>query len=252
MTKTDYFCVLDPDDFWIDEYKIQKALDFLEKNKEYTIYVTDTMLQHPDGRREKYIKRKRVTDSDFQGFLNKKAALGCTLGSVYRNVIFKNGLPEKMTVPISETSYKTFRGDAFRNAVHLHEGKAHCVPFEDAVYRVTEEGLWMGSSKFSQGILTASLNRDLWLYYDKKYPQFLLKSYLAFNSVKDLLADELLKADNNALPPEVKTAVSLYRLYKENMPIIEEMFQKQIPLRYKIRRHICRAIGAKLKKKGLV
>ena len=26
-TKTKYFCVLDPDDYWIDKYKIQKALD---------------------------------------------------------------------------------------------------------------------------------------------------------------------------------------------------------------------------------
>ena len=48
-TKTDYFCVLDPDDYWTDKYKIQKSLDFLEKNKDYTIYVTDTNMLFPDG-----------------------------------------------------------------------------------------------------------------------------------------------------------------------------------------------------------
>ena len=31
ITKTDYFCVLDPDDYWIDKHKIQKALRLIEQ-----------------------------------------------------------------------------------------------------------------------------------------------------------------------------------------------------------------------------
>ena len=133
ITKTDYFCVLDPDDFWIDKHKIQKALDFLEKNKDYTIYVTDTIQQLPDGTRKQFIKRRREIDTTFEDFTNGKGALGCTLGSTFRNVVFKNGLPDKMVNLVSPTNEQSFRGDSFRTALHLHEGKAHCVPFEDAV-----------------------------------------------------------------------------------------------------------------------
>ena len=41
-------------------------------------------------------------------------------------------------------------------AIHLHEGKAHCIPEVDAIYRVTDEGLWQGSSKLNQHILNAA------------------------------------------------------------------------------------------------
>jgi glycosyltransferase involved in cell wall biosynthesis len=35
-TKTDYFCVLDADDLYLDDNKLQIQVDFLEKNNFYT------------------------------------------------------------------------------------------------------------------------------------------------------------------------------------------------------------------------
>ncbi len=253
ITKTDYFCVLDPDDFWIDKHKIQKSLDFLEKNKDYTIYVTDTILQLPDGSRKKYIKRKKVINSTFDDFLNKKAALGCTLGSTFRNVVFKNGLPDKMIDLPTETSEQTFRGDAFRSIIHLQKGKAHCVPCEDAVYRMTEEGLWQGSTKLNQGLLTANLNKDMWIYFDKKYPQFLFKSYCAFNSAVNNLADSLSEINKDEkILQTAKKITDLKKIYEENSDLIKELSKKHTPLRYKIRKYICEKLSEKLKKKGFI
>ena len=142
ITKTDYFCVLDPDDFWIDKHKIQRALDFLEKNKEFTIYSTDT-----------------------------------TTGSIFRNVIFKNGIPEKMKNLECSSQEVSFRGDSFRNIIHLHEGKAHCVPDVDGVYRITNNGIWQSLSELEQNLQNAVMFKDFWLYFDKKYPELLVHSY---------------------------------------------------------------------------
>lgn len=253
LTKTDYFCVLDGDDFWIDKHKIQKALDFLEKHKDYTIYVTDTILQNPDGTRTKYIKRKKIIDSDFNDFLNKKAALGCTLGSTFRNVIFKNGLPDKMINLASTDNEQSFRGDSFRSVIHLQKGKAHCVPFEDAVYRVTKEGLWQGSSKLSQGLLTANFNKDMWFYFDKKYPQFLLKSYFTFNSLKHDLFEFIELSDNDEKTIETINKIkALSKIYKENSSLIEELTNKYTPIRYKIQKSAYIKLSEKLKRKGLI
>jgi glycosyltransferase involved in cell wall biosynthesis len=41
--KTKYFCIIDGDDYWCDENKIQIAIDFLEKNTEYIGFVHDTL-----------------------------------------------------------------------------------------------------------------------------------------------------------------------------------------------------------------
>ena len=60
LCKTPYFCVLDPDDFWTDEYKIQKALDYLNAHPDFTIYATDTWVQQPDGARSKFLNHAEV------------------------------------------------------------------------------------------------------------------------------------------------------------------------------------------------
>lgn len=41
--KSDYFCVIDGDDYWCDESKIQTALDFLEAHPEYIGFAHDTL-----------------------------------------------------------------------------------------------------------------------------------------------------------------------------------------------------------------
>ena len=249
ITKTDYFCVLDPDDYWIDKHKIQKALDFLENNKDYTIYVTDTDIQTLNGERKQFIKRKKVTDSTFNDFLNDKAALGCTLGSTFRNVIFKHGIPEKMKKLECETMERSFRGDSFRTAIHLHEGKAYCVPEVDAIYRITEEGLWQGGDELSKKLLTANFNKDLWLYFDKKYPELLKFSYMAFNKNKINLIKFLSEIeDEKKLFSVIMNLSELNKLYDKN----KEAIYKTFSLKNKIRIYIYNMLCKKISKKGII
>ena len=184
VTKTDYFCVLDPDDYWIDQYKIQNALDFLESHKGYTIYATDTDILDKDGQVSHFVYTKRIIDSTFSDFLAHKANFGCTLGSVYRNVIFKNGIPENMIHLASDTYEQSFRGDTFRNAIHLEHGKCHHVPTVDGIYRVTVTGLWQGMPQISREIFVANMYKDLWLYFNKRYTELLVIACSMFRNVK--------------------------------------------------------------------
>ena len=43
LTKTKYFCLLDADDYWTDKKYMQKAVNFLEKHKDYTVYYQNVL-----------------------------------------------------------------------------------------------------------------------------------------------------------------------------------------------------------------
>ena len=254
VTKTDYFCVLDPDDFWTDKYKIQKALDFLEKHHEYTIYVTDTLLQLPDGRQKPFLKRKKIIDSVWTDFLHASAATGHTTGSVFRNVVFKHGLPEKMQhlqVPSQEHS---FRGDSFRTALHLHEGKAHCVPETDAVYRITSEGIWQGASYLERSLLNANFFKDTWLFFNKENPELLYLSRAVLASVRTMIPLFLLSCQKQKKQQDIFLQLAdLNRLYQENKNAINQVKnQIKLSMRHRLQIVFCNTLHYYLHLRGLI
>lgn len=253
ITKSDYFCVLDPDDYWIDEYKIQKALDFLEKNKDYTIYVTDTIMEMLDGSRKFWSDRKEIKDSVFEDFFDDNAALGCTLGSTFRNVVFKNGLPDKMINLETDTAQQSYRGDSFRSIIHLHEGKAHCVPDKDAVYRITEEGIWQGANLLERNIVNAIFLKDMWFYFDKKYPQFLMLSYKKFKDIKSNLFNEAENLSDEKKLKIINKLIYLNKIYNQNEDILKnDILTDKISLKNKIRLAIYKNFKKKLEKKKII
>lgn len=253
VTKTDYFCVLDPDDYWIDKYKIQKALDFLNANREYTIYATDTLMLMPDGTKKELWKHYSTIDSTFADFLRGKAALGCTLGSVFRNVVFKNGIPDKMKFLEYKTMERSFRGDSFRSALHIYYGKAHLVPECDAVYRVTAEGLWQGISGIEQDVGNARLFKDLWLYFEQKYPELLVRSYKIAKRADTNLVEKLFSIGDDARREGVlMERMDLQVFFEKYQKVIHANLCKGLGYRYQILFGIYERIQKKLLKKGVI
>ncbi|BAO55406.1 glycosyl transferase, group 2 family protein [Nonlabens marinus S1-08] len=49
-----YVAMLDGDDSWISTDKLQKQVDFLEKNKEYALVFSDTIFKYQDGKEVKF------------------------------------------------------------------------------------------------------------------------------------------------------------------------------------------------------
>lgn len=255
VTKSDYFCVLDPDDYWIDEYKIEKALTFLEANKDYTIYVTNTLFRDLNNNIKKFTMSP-AGDSDFNDYLNNTAILGCTLGTMFRNVVFKHGIPEKMINLRDKSCEESFRGDSFRYALHIRHGKAHCVPDYDAVYRCTEEGLWQGSSTSQQNLMTAVFWINLWFYYDKQYPEFLLN---ANNAAMRISKEDIIALSNK----DLYKLPYLFNTLKENEDLISQELSKKIEketnkklnalkYKYKIYYKVYQYLYKKLHRKSIV
>ncbi len=171
LIKTEYFCLLDPDDYWIDQNKFQKAVDFLDNNPDFTMYIANTYIEE-NNTRQPYHTTMLSKDFDFE-HLNE-AIWGHTTAVVFRNVIFKHGVPEKLYNQLGTKNERCFEGDSFRNILHLREGKAHYEPNIEGVYRITNKGIWTSYNKFQQNTVNARLFLTMFLYFDNAHPNYFI------------------------------------------------------------------------------
>jgi glycosyltransferase involved in cell wall biosynthesis len=175
--KTDYFCVLDPDDYWIDKHKLQRAVDFLDLHPDFTMYISNTYFEK-SGKRTPYVTLTGTKDFDFAYGVN--AISGHTSGVIFRNSVFKYGVPKKLYDRLGSKYERSFEGDTFRNILHLYEGKARFSNIYESVYRVTGEGIWTSHNQFQQNNLNAAMFYEMFLYFDKVEPAFLLQNSIWF------------------------------------------------------------------------
>ena len=202
ITKTPYFCVLDPDDYYCSEDFLQKALDFLNQNEDYTIYMSNVYKKMPDGSLEKYFDIEQdYINVDFQDYINGRSIFSQTSGCVYRNVIFKDGVPEKLLNPPEKSWEVSFRGDTFRNVLHIFYGMARVSKDCDAVYRITDKGIWQNMCQIKRDVLNAFIFKDLFMYFDEKYLKLFTYSLGFFNKACGEFFDEIdkIKDDNQRL-----------------------------------------------------
>lgn len=243
--KTQYFTVLDPDDYWCDNNKIEVALDYLETHKDFTIYLSNIYVKNGNNT-STYINSDKPCDFDFNDFLNNKALLGQTSGTFFRNIIFKNGVPEYLKTFNEKSKISSFRGDTFRNLIHLHEGKCHYDGKLRSVYQITEKGIWTTSDKIKQDLININIYKDFYLLYEKKYPQLLQKSYNLFYNLMNNLQKYILQ--NNISEEKISQYFDelkyLQILFCNNKEVIELPVNKT-GFKQKIKRIIKRILGIK-------
>lgn len=191
----EYFCVLDPDDYYTDRLRLKRAVEFLENNTEYTIYSENAKAIHEDGTLEKRyypnMEEGTIIDSAFDDYLNSKAYFCNTPGGTFRNIIFSKGIPKKLKDIAGSGAYgeMPFRADAFRTIMHLHEGKARFVNNFIAEYRVREDGLYQKKSDLEKMLMAMWGNYNYNKYFDN---QFIDKYYPIINKCVEKFIQELL------------------------------------------------------------
>lgn len=186
LLNTSYFCVLDPDDYWCDENRLQKAIDFLDKNQDYTIYSTNANVIDENNNSNPLIKHKKGTNitSTYKEFLKTgHIIIGTTVNTLYRNVVFFEGIPDSLANIIETDNKATFRGDSFRNYLHLKYGKAFYVDEMSAVYNIASDGIFSNESEISKMLvnLEALIGFGEFFIDDKKY--YLKKANKLFKKI---------------------------------------------------------------------
>lgn len=125
-----YFAILEGDDYWIDENKLQKQFDFMEAHPEVSFCYTDAYLFIDGNEEEKEVMIKNKPDQnifDLDYYING----GCFFIPTLTLFIRKDAFPD----PVPEWLYKTFNLDWALNILYLQKGKAAYLGENTAMYR---------------------------------------------------------------------------------------------------------------------
>jgi glycosyltransferase involved in cell wall biosynthesis len=87
-----YIAICDGDDYWIDDFKLKKQVDFLEANSEYSIIYTNYLRLFPDGSFKDAVILNTKQQTGFDNLIDNNYIHSVT--SLFRNNQIKEPLPE--------------------------------------------------------------------------------------------------------------------------------------------------------------
>jgi glycosyltransferase involved in cell wall biosynthesis len=139
VLKTEYFTILDGDDYWTDCNKLQEQIDFLQNHPNFTICGHNTkLLYESDPKKEVFVYNGDGTkdEFDFSDILNNVPCYMHTSSTMFRNVIFKHGVPKDFYDSLDTIYERAFEGDSIRNYIHLEKGKMKYIDKTMSVYQI--------------------------------------------------------------------------------------------------------------------
>ena len=135
-----YLALCEGDDYWIDENKLQKQVDFLEKNDDYSMVCCKTKLFSTTNKRfihdnacYKKSQKMRVRD-----IIEKGGLYISTCSLVYRSSVLE---------AYPEYCKKCLVGDYPLQIMCAMKGNCYYLNIPMAVYRVDNQNSWMGNQR---------------------------------------------------------------------------------------------------------
>lgn len=206
--KAKYVAICDGDDFWTNNYKLQKQVDFLDANEDFAICFHQTEIFFEDNSRPVEISPQNIkSETSLKDLLlgNYIPANAVMYRWAFNEVNFAQIFPQNI-VP----------GDYFTHLLHAQKGKIKFFNEVLSSYRRHANGFWW---------VTADVNEDtnFMLRYGIQYLNFLqeVEKTFAFNSninsnTKSYIMDRLLKLflqnkNFNLLANLSKTYTALYK-----------------------------------------
>ena len=141
-SKGKYIACCEGDDYWTDPFKLQKQVDFLESNNEFTICWTKYLIQKNDTLSkpdwENILSFKDHHIINFDNF--SKPYNTYTLTTVFRRKCIINELYK---------NYKYFKDNSLY-AICMSKGKGAILDFYSGVYRMHTGGIYSATNEYFQ------------------------------------------------------------------------------------------------------
>lgn len=166
IAKGNYIAICEGDDYWMDPYKLQKQVKFLQENNEYVITYSSVNAFNENGIIKEY--QGGVTHDLSEEQLQKAKPIN-TLTVCYRNIL--NNFPK-------EFNY-SFHGDLFLWSILGAYGKGKYLEMiEPSMYRVHEGGIHSCASSKRKKEMLLQTYTALFSYYSRKGNQKLAAYYI--------------------------------------------------------------------------
>lgn len=170
--KGKYIALCEGDDYWTDEHKLQRQVDFLEQHPDFSLCFSDIGTINADGSEHPRTfpewTKDVVTIEDVvrRGYVFIPTA----------TLVFRNILPN----PMPEFYHKVISGDIALHLMLLDKGKGKMLPGKTAVYRMHEGGITKSKDHQEQALikqyqLYEEANEYLEHRYDKVFREQLFK-----------------------------------------------------------------------------
>jgi glycosyltransferase involved in cell wall biosynthesis len=153
-----YVAMIEGDDYWCDENKLQRQVDFLEANAQYAICFHETMADRHDGKQRMLGLNE---DKSFElGDLIRRNFIP-TVSAVFRVFDSLGQLDERFT--------KVFAGDWAMHLMNAMQGKIYYQKDIMAVYRIHPGGIWSRMKPRAALRKYISLMDELNEFFDYKF-----------------------------------------------------------------------------------
>ena len=189
--KSPYFAFLDGDDFWLDENHLQNGVDFLEKNIDYSMYGNNTYLYIDNKFQNKIVHKSKVNNTfELLDFFKEECPFVHTSAIVYRNAIFKEGVPKSFIDNVTTPFNSVFRGEDYRFLLLLMNGKIYISDNLVSAYRIHSQGIWTSSSNFKRNYEMLLFRYYLYANFPMYKDQIELMFLKSYNKFMHFLIDD--------------------------------------------------------------
>ncbi|SFF60242.1 Glycosyltransferase involved in cell wall bisynthesis [Salegentibacter agarivorans] len=161
-----YIAYCEGDDFWTDPLKLQKQVDFMERNEHIQICSTNYNILRGNRLIKSLRKTKLQIFSQYDLILKNRT--GTLTGLIRNNFKIPNYLSEAAIGDLSLLLFLTG-----------NKGKLAVLPFNSAVFRVNEKGIYSGAS-IGENMQKGFSDKILFLKHNKKDPLFLFYSIIGY------------------------------------------------------------------------
>jgi glycosyltransferase involved in cell wall biosynthesis len=159
-----YIALCEGDDYWTDPYKLQKQVDLLEANPEYSSVFTKYELF---CEQEKEIRQSSVFENinldnyeiTLKNFLNPYLIHTSTVLFKYKSIKNK----------IRNMGSKNYCKDIFLFALFLEEGPGFFLKESTSVYRIHSNGVWSGQTAIKNLESNCETLRHMNRYFQQRY-----------------------------------------------------------------------------------
>lgn len=238
MVHTEYVALCDGDDYWTDNNKLQKQVDFLDNNKEYAICFHQTLIFFEDKSHDNVIHPLNIPNELTLNDLIKE-------NFIPANTVVYRWKYKKKDSLIKEFPENIVPGDYFLHLMHAKRGKIYCINESMSAYRRQVNGMWY---------LTTQPNKEneFYLLYGEKYFNFFeqaeikLKTPGIFKYQKDYVLTKNIQC--HVKNRNKKKIIFLYNNYYSKYQEIFDMALMGLTKRDKIYYYYCFGIKKLLQK----